>query len=57
MGIIQCAEKCGHQLDGYCQLEKCTTINSPSGPCPYFLPLSLDKFKGISQTTTTNNFD
>lgn len=35
MGIIQCAENCEYQLDGYCTLGSCTTVSSVTGSCPY----------------------
>ena len=38
MGIIQCAENCKYQCDGYCTLNKCTAVNSLSGVCPYLQP-------------------
>ena len=28
MGIIQCAENCKYQCEGYCTLNKCTAVNS-----------------------------
>ncbi len=38
MKIIQCAEICRFQNDGYCSLESCTNINSTKHPCPYYIP-------------------
>ncbi len=43
MGIIQCAENCKYQADGYCRLDKCTTVNSVTKSCPYFIKSSADK--------------
>ena len=43
MGIIQCAEKCRFQKDGYCGLDRCCTVNSVSGSCPYFIAVSPDE--------------
>lgn len=43
VGIIQCAEKCKYQNDGYCLLNKCIAVNSVSGACPYFTEKSFDK--------------
>lgn len=43
MGIIQCAENCKYQADGYCRLDKCTTVNSVAKSCPYFIKSSADK--------------
>ena len=37
MGIIQCAENCKHQIDGYCSLDKCSNVTSLENPCPYFV--------------------
>lgn len=55
LGLIQCAENCKYQLDGYCNLEICSNINSPESDCPYYL--SNDSFNGLSQSSDTNKFD
>ena len=53
MGLIQCAEHCKFQIDGYCNLEKCSTVNSLNKNCPYFIPLSFDYTNSLSQTANT----
>ncbi len=54
MAVIQCAEKCKFQNDGYCSLEKCSTVNSVNSSCPYFMPLSADNRDSLSQTSDTD---
>ena len=46
MGLIQCAENCKYQSDGYCTLNKCTVVNSVSGVCPYLSRPVTDKNGG-----------
>ncbi|MFQ8953194.1 MAG: hypothetical protein ACLR56_09420 [Oscillospiraceae bacterium] len=46
MGLIQCAENCKYQSDGYCTLNKCTVVNSVSGVCPYLSRPETDKNGG-----------
>ncbi len=53
MSLIQCAENCKYQVDGYCNLEICSNINSPDKDCPYFLSASLDKGESLSQGGNT----
>ena len=36
MGFIQCALNCKYQKEGFCNLEKCSTVNSVNDACPYF---------------------
>ena len=54
MGIIQCAEYCKFQKDGYCSLEKYSTVNTENSNCPYFI--SLDNRDGLSQTSDADYF-
>lgn len=49
MAIIQCSEKCKFQIDGYCQLEKFSTVNSITDDCPYFTVISLNDRDRLSQ--------
>lgn len=37
MAIIQCAENCKFQLDGYCSLDKCSNVNSLENACPHYV--------------------
>ncbi len=53
MGIIQCAENCKYQRDGYCCLEKLAQVNSVSGGCPYFTEKSPDKGNCLGKTSDT----
>ncbi len=48
MGIIQCAEQCKFQKDGYCSLDKCSTVSSVDCDCPYFI--SLDNRNSLFET-------
>ncbi len=50
MGIIQCADLCAFQVDGYCALEKCSVPKLFESDCPYYIPKSLYNFDSISQT-------
>ena len=50
MGIIQCAEECKYQIDGYCYLENCSTVASVEGDCPHFEPKSFDNANGLFKT-------
>lgn len=43
MGVIQCAENCKYQKDGYCTLEKPIAVNSVSGGCPYYIKNSFNE--------------
>ena len=54
MGIIQCAENCKYQNDGYCGLDKCSNINSLNNPCPYFVKRLLDKCDSLSEISDSN---
>lgn len=56
MGIIQCAEDCKYQNDGYCSLDKCSNINSLNNSCPYFIKRSLDKGNSLSEISNTDKF-
>lgn len=57
MGIIQCAEDCKYQLDGYCRLDKCTTVNSVTKNCPYFIKCSADKCDRFTKLSDTDKFN
>lgn len=54
MGIIQCAEECKYQLDGYCSLEKPTTVNSLDGGCPYKIEKLFNNSKRFAETSHTD---
>ena len=54
MGIIQCADLCAFQIDGYCALEKCSTPKLFESDCPYYVPKSLYNFDSLSQTANSN---
>ena len=54
MGIIQCAENCKFQKEGYCSLDKCSTVTYNNIDCPYFI--SLDNRNGLRETSDTDNF-
>lgn len=56
MGLIQCAEKCKFQKDGYCFLEKCGTVASTESECPHFIPKSLDNREGLFKACSTYEF-
>ncbi len=56
MAIIQCAENCKYQFDGYCNLEKCSTVNLLNRDCPYFLPRSADIGNCLFKTPDTYKF-
>lgn len=38
MNLIRCSELCAHQRDGYCTLDKATSITSAENICCYFSP-------------------
>ncbi len=54
MGLIQCSKQCKFQSDGYCQLEKCSTVNSVSNDCPYFIDLSLNDRNSLPEGSNTD---
>lgn len=41
--MINCAEKCKHQTDGYCNLSGNMTVTNLNGKCPHFEKESIDK--------------
>ncbi len=51
MGIIQCADLCAFQVDGYCALEKCSVPKFFESDCPYFIPKSLYDIDCLSKTS------
>lgn len=57
MGIIQCAENCKYQIEGYCNLDKCTTVNSLDNPCPYFISRSFNKGNGLREIGNADKLD
>lgn len=57
MSLIQCAENCKYQNDGYCNLEICGNINSPESDCPYFVSALLDNSKRLLQGADTDKLD
>ncbi len=57
MGLIQCAENCKYQQDGYCNLETCSNINSLENDCPHYIPSSLDNSKRLSEGTNPDKLD
>lgn len=56
MGLIQCSESCRFQKDGYCQLEKCSTVNSYGNICPHFMPKLFDYRNCLTETSYPNEF-
>lgn len=54
MKIIQCAENCRFQADGYCSLESCSNINSVEHPCPYFIQKPLNSGDGLLKIADTD---
>ena len=52
--IIQCAENCRFQNDGYCSLETLSKVNSSSGGCPHYISASFDKVGGLLQTADSD---
>ncbi len=57
MGIIQCAEDCRFQIDGYCNLDKCSNVNSLENSCPHYISRLTDNRKCLSKISNTNKFD
>lgn len=57
MGIIQCAEDCKYQEEGYCNLNKCTSVNSINKSCPYFTERLADNSNGITKTPDTDKLN
>lgn len=56
MGLIQCADDCKYQIDGYCQLEICSNVNSLENSCPYYISNSPNNTNRLGQITDTNKF-
>ena len=52
--IIQCAEFCRFQSDGYCSLENCGNVNSTKHPCPYYIPKLTNGSNSLLQITNTD---
>ena len=57
MGLIQCAENCKYQIDGYCNLEICGNVNSPQHVCPYYLPRLTNISESLSESRNSNKLD
>ncbi len=57
MGIIQCAENCRHQTDGYCTLDKCSNVTSLENSCPYFVSRLFDNSNRLRQVPNPNKLD
>ena len=57
MGIIPCAEPCRYQKEGYCELNRCTVINSVASACPYFLERSADLSNRITKPFYTDQLN
>ncbi len=56
MSLIQCDEACCYQKDGFCSLERFTTVNSVENSCPHFKPINLNQINGILKTSDTAKF-
>lgn len=56
MGIIQCSHKCKYQIEGYCTLDKLSTVNSVTTDCPYFTEESIDYGNSLSQGLYSDKF-
>ena len=54
MSIIQCANDCKYQHDGYCQLETISTVTNSKGGCPHYL--SKDGSNSLLEATHADNF-
>lgn len=57
MALIQCAEDCRHQRDGYCRLDKPAAVSSLSADCPYFTPKSPNQVNCFTQLFHTDQAD
>lgn len=57
MEIIKCAEGCVFQEDGYCTLEKLSTVNTNKAGCPHYLPKLFDYRNSFSETADTDKLD
>lgn len=57
LGIIQCAENCKYQSDGYCLLDKCTAVNSVSGTCPYFIDRLSDNGDRVAEAADADKLN
>lgn len=56
MKIIQCAENCRYQNDGYCSLENCGSVNTTEHPCPYYIQKPLNSSDGLLKIADTDKF-
>ena len=56
MGIIQCAENCKYQKDGYCFLENCSTVATIDNDCPHFVKKSFNDGDCLFETCSTDKF-
>jgi hypothetical protein len=57
MGIIQCAENCRHQADGYCTLDKYSNVTSLENSCPYFVSRLFDNGNRLCQVPDPYKLD
>ncbi len=57
MGVIQCAENCKYQRDGYCTLDKPSAVNSVSGGCPYYIKKSFDEGDCLGKLPYSDKLD
>jgi len=54
MGIIQCAENCKYQIEGYCTLDKCSNVNSLENSCPYFVDRLFNESNSLLKIADTD---
>ena len=54
MGIIPCSHKCKFQSDGYCSLEQCSTVNSLTTDCPYFIDALFNQSNSLTKRVNTD---
>ena len=57
MGIIQCAENCKYQKEGYCTLDKPSPVNSVLGGCPYYIKKSFDEGDCLGKPSDTDKLN
>lgn len=54
MSLIQCAEKCKFQKDGYCSLEILGTVNANENGCPYYKTPSFDDSNSLFKASDSD---
>lgn len=57
MEIIKCAEGCVFQKDGYCTLEKLSTVNTNKSGCPHFLPKLFNYGNSLFETADSDKLN